>query len=158
MRIECVANIWWINAIVSSSVALLIWNYILLSGRSTPQSEVNQRVGREKGGGLGSTAPTRQLNAPWAWWISNWRLITSEVCWIIVSVMNRIDRAWQISAVTPLPEPWWQCVWMAVCMSLCPHYNPWMCVYRLVCVSADVGMCSVVFLCTLVLALCVHRC
>lgn len=37
-----------------------------LGGRSTPQSEPKQGVGREKGGGLGSEAQTRQLNAPWA--------------------------------------------------------------------------------------------
>jgi len=73
-------------------------------GKSTPQSEAKQRDGKEKGGGLGSVAQTRQLNAPWTWWISNWRLITSEVCWIIVSVMNWRDGAWQISAVMPLPE------------------------------------------------------
>lgn len=60
----------------------------------------------ERGDGLGSAAPTRQLNAPRPWWISNWRLITSEVCWIRVPVMNVGRRAWQISVVTPLRELW----------------------------------------------------
>lgn len=107
------------DTVVSSIVAPSTWNYTLLPRRSTPPSEVKQRVGKENGVGLGSAAPTRQLNAPWAWWISNWRLVTSEVCWIIVSVMNGRDRAWQISAVTPLPEMWAECVWKAMCMCVC---------------------------------------
>lgn len=83
---------------------------------ASERGETQKRWEGEKGDGLGSAAPTRQLNAPRAWWISNWRLITSEVCWIRVPVMNGRRRAWQISVVTPLRELWvegrqmWACL------------------------------------------------
>lgn len=111
--IECVRiNIWWINTTVSSYMALSIWYYILVRRRRWSR----RRVGREQGGCLGSASSTRQLNAPWAWWIFNWRLITSEVCWIIVAVMNGRGRAWQISAVTPSP---WTVVWVSERSAAC---------------------------------------
>ena len=73
-------------------------------------------MGGGGGDGLGSAAPTRQLNAPWTWWISNWSLITSKVRWIRVLLMNGRRGPWQISVVTPLRELWvegrqmWACL------------------------------------------------
>lgn len=96
-----------------------MWNDILMAAAAE----------RGEGRQLGKYVQTRQLNAPWAWWISNWRLITSEVCWIRLSVMNWRDRAWQISAVPPLPELWRKCVW--VCASSAGLLRECVCVYRM---------------------------
>lgn len=90
--------------------------------KDSKQGETRRRWAGEKGDGLGSAAPTRQLNAPRAWWISNWRLITSEVCWIRVSVMNGRCGAWQISVVTPLHELWADGRQMCAC--LIQHTGP----------------------------------
>lgn len=96
------ANIWWINTAVNISPVLSMSNYILLPRRREHISDWS-RDG-EGGSSLGSLDPTRQLNTPWAWWICNWKLITLEVCWNVVLVINQRDRAWQIRTVTPLQE------------------------------------------------------